>query len=218
MKNTFLKKAWFWAALIVTLVIGYYSFEVIIARTHTIETVEYYYDTGQMKMTAGDLSPRQLEILLKVEDPSFYDHHGVDFKTPGAGWTTITQGLAKKLYFKEFKSGIMKIKQSLCARCALDPLVSKERQLDLYINIMYFGNETYGLEDAAEYYFNKDIDELEEDEFIALIACLINPEQLNIKDHPQENAVRVQRIKKVLSGAYKPQGLFDITYEGAEKI
>lgn len=169
-------------------------------------------------MTARDLSPRHLEILLKVEDPNFYSHRGVDFKTPGAGWTTITQALAKRLYFKEFRSGIMKIKQSLCARWVLDPMVSKERQLDLFINIMYFGNGTYGLKDAAKYYFNKDIDELEEDEFIALIACLINPEQLNIKDHPQENAIRVKRIKKVLSGAYSPQGLFDITYEGADKI
>jgi membrane peptidoglycan carboxypeptidase len=83
---------------------------------------------------------------------------------------------------------------------------------------MYFGNGTYGLKDAARYYFNKNIDELEEDEFIALIACLIKPEQLNIIDHPQENAIRVQRIKKVLSGVYKPQGLFDITYEGADKF
>lgn len=218
MKNTLFKKASFWAILILVLVIGYYSLEVIIARSHTIETVEYYYDSGCIKMTTGDLSPRQLEILLAVEDPNFYSHRGVDFETPGSGWTTITQGLAKKFYFKEFHSGIMKIKQSLCARWALDPLVSKERQLDLYINIMYFGNGTYGLKDAARYYFNKNIDELEEDEFIALIACLIKPEQLNIIDHPQENAIRVQRIKKVLSGVYKPQGLFDITYEGADKF
>lgn len=218
MKNTLPKKASFWAILILALIFIYYSIEVVIARAHTIEAVEHYYNSGQIKMKTGDLSPRQLEILLKVEDPNFFSHHGVDFKTPGAGWTTITQGLAKKFYFKDFRSGIMKFKQTLCAWLALDPLVSKERQIDLYINIMYFGNNTYGLKDAAKYYFDKDINELEEDEFIALIACLINPEQLNIKDHPQQNAVRVQRTKKVLSGAYKPQGLFDITYEGADKI
>lgn len=218
MKKALPKKASFWAILILASIFIYYSTEVVIARAQTIEAVEYYYNSGQIKMKTGDLLPRQLEILLKVEDPSFFSHHGVDFKTPGSGWTTITQGLAKRLYFKDFRSGIMKIKQTLCARLALDPQVSKERQLNLYINIMYFGNDTYGLKDAARYYFYKDVSALEEDEFIALVACLINPEQLNIKDHPQENAVRVQRIKKVLSGAYKPQGVFDITYEGADKI
>jgi membrane carboxypeptidase/penicillin-binding protein len=102
-----------------------------------------------IKVTTKDLSQRQLDILLKVEDPDFYNHHGVDFKTPGAGWTTITQGLAKQFYFKNFKQGIMKIKQTLCARFALDPLVSKKNRIDLYLNIMYYGNGVYGLKDAA---------------------------------------------------------------------
>lgn len=164
------------------------------------------------------MSPRQLEILLKVEDPNFYQHRGVDFTTPGAGWTTITQGLAKKFYFEHFEQGLMKIKQTVCARFALDPLVAKETQLNLYLNIMYYGNGVTGLKDAANYYFHKDVSGLEEDQFIALIACLINPETLNIKDHPRENAQRVERIKKVLSGAFKPRGLFDITYEGADDL
>ncbi len=217
MEKIRVKRNSFWAALVIALIFVYYTVEVGIARSHTLEAVDYYYNSGQIEMSAGELSPRQLEILLKIEDPNFYTHNGVDFKTPGAGWTTITQGLAKRFYFKDFQQGILKIKQTLCARFALEPLVSKERQLDLYINLMYFGNKTYGLKDAAMYYYNKDVKELEEDEYIALIACLIAPEQLNVKDHPRENAVRVERIRKVLSGTYHPDGLFDITYEGADK-
>lgn len=60
-----------------------------------------------------DLDRRQLSILLAMEDPGFYTHKGVDLKTPGAGLTTITQVLVKKLYFKEFKPGLRKIKQIL---------------------------------------------------------------------------------------------------------
>ncbi len=102
MKNTLFKKASFWAILILVLVIGYYSLEVIIARSHTIETVEYYYDSGCIKMTTGDLSPRQLEILLAVEDPNFYSHRGVDFETPGSGWTTITRVWPRNSISKNF--------------------------------------------------------------------------------------------------------------------
>lgn len=208
----------FLVLLLVIVIFAYYTVEVAAARKSTAAIVASYFSGGLIKMTVNDLSPRQLEILIKVEDPSFYRHYGVDFQTPGAGWTTITQGLAKKMYFKNFKQGLMKIKQTLCARFALDPLVSKETQLNLYLNIMYYGNGVTGLKDAADYYFHKKVSALEDDEFIALIASLISPETLNVKDYPRENALRVQRIKKVLSGAYKPRGLFDITYEGADNI
>lgn len=194
----------------------YYTVEVMIARVNTPKIVDSYYKSGQIKITAKELSQRQLDILLKIEDPDFYHHHGVDFKTPGAGWTTITQGLAKKFYFDTFQQGLMKIKQTLCARFALDPLVDKETQITLYLNIMYFGNGVYGLQDAADYYFDKTVPELDEDQYIALIACLISPNSLNLKGHPKENFQRVQRIKKVLAETYTPDGLFDITYEGAD--
>jgi membrane peptidoglycan carboxypeptidase len=196
----------------------YYGGVVLRARDATPRIVQSYLQSDQIDMTLHDLSQRQLEILLTVEDPAFYQHHGVDFTTPGAGWTTITQGLAKLFYFTQFRQGIRKIKQTLCARFALDPLVPKDIQLTLYLNLQYFGNGVVGLHDASEYYFHTPVHELEEPEYMALIACLISPNELNIKDHPAENAQRVQRIQQVMSGAYTPQGLLDITYEAAEGI
>ncbi len=219
MKKLFnIKRCLILVVLLFVAVFSYYTVEVLIARANTPSIVNDYLESEQVKITIKDLTERQLDILLKVEDPNFYNHHGVDFKTPGAGWTTITQGLAKKFYFYNFEQGLMKIKQTLCARLALDPMVSKETQLTIFLNMMYFGNGVYGLHDAANYYFNKNVSELEEEEYICLIASLIGPKDLNIKEHPQENAQRVQRIKKVLSGAYIPQGLLDITYEGADNI
>ncbi len=202
--------------LAIAATIVYYSVEVIVARAGTQRTVDEIYASGRIKITADTLSSRQTEILLAVEDPNFYEHHGVDFSTPGAGWTTITQGLAKQLYFKDFHQGIKKIKQTLCAWLALDPLVNKQTQIELYINIMYFGNGVYGLYDAAQYYYGKSVPELTEGEYISLIACMIDPEGLNMKDHPEENAQRSAHIAKLLSGEYTPEGLFDITYEGAD--
>jgi len=198
---------------VAAVVVGYYSVAVVEARNKTPGIVASYYSSGAIKIPAKSLSARQLEILLKVEDPSFYEHHGVDFKTPGAGWTTITQALAKQFYFAEFRQGPMKIAQTLYARFALDPLVSKQQQLDIFINTLYYGNGTYGLLDAARYYYGKTPGELSEDEFISLSGSLIAPDQLNVEDHPEENSERVRRIKAMLDGTYTPKGLFDITYD-----
>ena len=77
----------------------------------------------KFEIDSHDLSKRQKEILLKVQDPGFYDHSGIDLWTPGAGLTTITQAIVKKLYFNDFKSGIAKIKQSLIARFAVNGLI-----------------------------------------------------------------------------------------------
>ena len=54
---------------------------------------------------------------------------------------------------------------------------------------------------------------MDDDEFISLIACLILPASLNIKDNPEGNMERVNKIKRMLSGEYKPKGLLDITYD-----
>jgi len=204
--------------VILVAIIGYYTVEAFVARDDTPSIVDSYMSSGQIEVTLDQLSDRQIDILLAVEDPSFYEHKGVDFATPGAGWTTITQGLAKQFYFENFQQGLMKIKQSLCALFALDPLVDKDTQLTLYINIMYYGNGIYGIQDAAEFYYGKTVSNLSEDEYISLIGSIVSPEELNVRDNPDDNAVRVKRIKKVLSGAYTPSGLFDIYYEGADKV
>jgi len=202
-------------SVLLLLIVGYYAIEVIIGRLKTNDIVNEYINSNLIEITKEDLSETQLQIFIAVQDPNFCNNHGVDLKTPGAGWTTITQSLCKKFYFEDFNQGIRKIKQTLCARFALDPLVDKDTQITLFLNIMYFGNGVYGLNDAAAVYYDKKVNELTEDEFTSLIASLVNPQTLNIIDNPDKNLDRVERIKKVVSGEYTPDGVFDIYYEGA---
>lgn len=192
-------------------IFSYYLYEVMYARSHTLATVNKFLKNKMIEKK--DLSKKQLNILIKVQDPNFYFHNGVDLSTPGAGWTTITQSLAKQFYFKKFNQGIKKIKQTLCARYALHPLVSKDLQITLFLNMMYFGNNQYGIVNAAKFYYSKKVNDLSEDEYISLIACLILPSNLNVKDNPTENNIRLKRIKKMLSGKYTPNGVFDILYD-----
>ena len=206
-------------SLVVVLLAGpvtYYTAEIIVARKHTRTVVAQLMQSEALVLEVDDLSDRQLQILLAVEDPAFYEHHGVDLSTPGAGMTTITQGLVKKLYFKQFKPGVAKIKQTLIAAFALDPLVSKDDQLRLFVNICPLGSKdgqaVQGFEDAAQAYYGKAFEDLDEDEYISLVAMLIAPATFNVSQHPDRNAERVARIKQVMSGEYEPKGVFDLYY------
>ena len=181
----------------------------------TPEIVNNYIAQGLLEYKFSELPNEYQNILIKVQDPGFYNHKGVDLVTPGAGLTTITQSLAKTFYFKEFKQGWRKIPQTTYARYALQPKVEKEMQLDLFVNIIGFGNGTRGILSASQFYYNKLPQELTEDEFISLIACLNNPQLLNPKDNPDANKERVRRIKKYLKGEYVPTSVFDIEYKDA---
>jgi len=169
-----------------------------------------------LRLGINDLSERQIEILLAVQDPGFYDHNGIDLLTPGAGLTTITQALVKKLYFAEFTPGIKKIEQTLIATVVLEPWLSKDDQLSLFLNTMYFGNVNgrvaIGFADAAEIYYDKSFAELTEDEYISLVAMLVAPNTFNPYTHPEWNEERVRRIKLLVNGGYQPRGLLDQYY------
>lgn len=208
----FLKYSFFALLLLLILVVFYYTIIVVKARIDTPEIVTQYLNSEKMQLEVSDLSKRQLKILLLVEDPNFYEHKGIDLNTPGAGLTTISQAVVKKLYFNPFRPGIRKIKQILIAYFAFDPLVKKDDQLKLFINLIGFGHGTVGFEQAAYYYFNKSFKKLNKEEYISLVAMIIAPKTFNIKDNPGSNRERVKRIKLLITGKYKPKGLMDLYY------
>jgi membrane carboxypeptidase/penicillin-binding protein len=143
---------------------AYYAQVVYAARQYTREVV---LPQAKARIASGEplaLTPRRLDILLQVEDPRFFEHGGVDLTTPGAGITTITQGLVKQLYFEKFEPGLAKIKQTLVAACALDPLMPKELQLDLFFHTVYLGPRAKGFAQAAETYFHKPFAQLTEED------------------------------------------------------
>jgi membrane peptidoglycan carboxypeptidase len=205
---------------------AYYVYSIQEARKYTREIISLDIVKGQWRHPNGsikkfelfshDLSERQTETLIKVQDPGFYDHNGIDLSTPGAGLTTIPQAIVKKLYFDNFKPGIAKIKQSLIARFVVNEMISKDDQLSLFINTMYFGNvdgkPIVGLESAAYAYYHQPVNKLTEDQYISLIAMLVAPKTFHIIDHPDWNLDRTNRIKALIAGEYKPKRLMDQFY------
>lgn len=170
----------------------------------------------RFEIQGSDLSERQVEILIKVQDPGFYSHKGIDLSTPGAGLTTITQAVVKKLYFDAFKSGIAKIKQSVIARFVANDLLSKEDQITLFINAIYFGSiegrPVTGLQSAAYAYYGKPVQLITEEQYISLVAMIVMPGTFHLLEHPEWNKERTHRIKSLIAGQYKPKGLMDQFY------
>lgn len=214
---------------LLTILLGvftYYLYSIHDARNYTRTIVSSDLAKAQWRRPNGniqnfeifshDLSERQREILIKVQDPGFYDHNGMDLSTPGAGLTTITQAIVKKLYFDSFKPGLAKIKQSLIARFAANDLISKDDQITFFINTMYFGNvdgkPIIGLESAANAYYSRPVNKLTEDQYISLIAMIVMPNTFHIIEHPEWNKERTNRIKALIAGEYKPTGLMDQFY------
>jgi penicillin-binding protein 1B len=136
----------------------------------------------------SQMPERLIEAILAVEDRRFYSHVGIDPVAVGRaiwrnltkggvvqGGSTITQQLAKNLFYSPQRTFIRKVKEALAA-IVLEAKYGKREILESYLNEIYLGQagfvSIYGVGEAAHRYFGKTLDELTTGE-IAMIAGLI---------------------------------------------
>jgi membrane peptidoglycan carboxypeptidase len=189
-----------------------------VAYFETAKVVATVEQSGDLSLTTNDFHGSRLQWLLKVQDPTFYQHHGVDWQTPGAGYTTLTQGLVKRLFYPSgFKPGLLrwrKIQQIIIA-IAFNSRVSKNEQLRLFVNLAYMGtrngNPIVGFSQAAQVYFGKNFQTLTDEEYLSLVATLLAPERYS-PIQLAANQERVTRIHRLIAGFCKPNGLADVEY------
>lgn len=181
---------------------------------------------------APTLSHSQLAILLKIEDPAFFSHHGLSL-ADGQGVATLSSAAARDLFL--YDAPLAGIKGQLqrfyrgafeCCRkvdlgrdvmaLVLDASASKERQLALYVAGVYMGRhegrQLRGLEQGAQAYIGKPMVQLDDDEMARLVAMIRAPNEL----HPGRNraayTLRLARVRAVLAGRCRPDGWLDTTY------
>lgn len=163
------------------------------------------------------LRPDQVRDLLAVEDPAFRSHSGVDATTPGAGATTLTQSLAKRVAFKRFKPGLGKLRQTAYA-FSLERRLSKDEILALWLETASMGRAeagwVTGFHAAAQAYFGKPAAHLAPREFHTLLAIGIAPGRLNPLRPSPELEERVNRIERLLAGACAPKDHGDVWLDG----
>jgi len=153
-----------------------------------------------------------INAVVAIEDKNFWTHSGVDMKAVGralktniqkgriqSGASTITMQLIKNLYFDSSISWERKISEFFLAR-ELENRLSKEDIMELYLNTIYFGNNTYGIETATETYFNKPALDVEPHEASMLAALIQNPSRYD-PYNGDYTALKI-RQRKVLNALY----------------
>lgn len=195
--------------------LGWEAYAVWDARQNTSEIFSEFGDKTALSIQWSDLTARKQEILLKIEDPKFFTHKGLDFETHGVGTSTITQVLARALYFEKFTPGFTEIEQSLIAFFVIDPLISKEMQLTAYLNIADFGEhggqKLQGFDPAARVFMGKPVDELTNLQFIQLMAVLLEPSTM--APGAPESLKRAAKIEAYVTGKCSPRSRRDVTYD-----
>ncbi len=166
---------------------------------------------------SDDLTQRKLNQFLEIEDPAFWKHNGVDLETKGAGFTTITQSLSKRLAFEQFKPGLRKIRQTTYA-LGLEKKLSKREILALFFDSAELGNGPTGwmtgMFGTSQQIYGKPPADLTDHEWLRLVAVGIAPKQFNLLAPDEKLAERVRRIERLLSGKCKPQNVRDVWLQG----
>ena len=129
-----------------------------------------------------------IEAFVSIEDHRFFSHNGVDWLTTGkavfkyftgdsvAGGSTITQQLVKNATHED-EVRIQRKVAEIFRALNVEKDYSKEEILEKYLNIVYLGNNCYGVQAAANLYFDKDVSELNLVQCAALAAIVKNPSQ-----------------------------------------
>jgi membrane carboxypeptidase/penicillin-binding protein len=183
------------------------------------------------------LTKQQTDILLRIEDPTFFDHAGIDI-SQGQGLTTITSTLAREIFLsgKELvgvRGRFQSFYKAVFACCkkidfgrdvmalVLNKNLSKTQQLQLFISRVYMGQHNrkavIGLPAAANAYFNQNLSALSKQEFVTLIAMIKSPNLYHPVNNAKQLESRIFKINSILAGACKPSGWFDTEYEHCKR-
>jgi 1A family penicillin-binding protein len=146
------------------------STEIYDIHGEVIETLNGGKNTQSIPLE--EISPNLIQATLAIEDRNFYHHYGFDIrgiaraavvnlqhmsKVQGAG--TITQQLARNLYLSHERTWSRKIKETYYA-VQMELQMSKDHILEEYLNQIYYGHSTYGIQAAAKLFFGKDAKDL----------------------------------------------------------
>lgn len=174
----------------------------------------YIYDRQSIRFS--DFPKHLLDALIATEDVRFYEHDGIDnkslfrvfFKTillfdeSSGGGSTITLQLAKNLFGRD-RSGafglvINKIKEGIVAK-RIEKIYSKDEILTLYLNTVPFPDNTYGIESAAEKFFNVHTRELSVSQAATLIGSLKANHSYNPRLFPEKSLSRRNTVLSLMA-------------------
>jgi monofunctional biosynthetic peptidoglycan transglycosylase len=159
---------------------------------------------AQSWVPLSSVSRNLIHAVLASEDQKFFGHAGVDWEALqeslekdvekrrfARGGSTLTQQLAKNLFFGTRRTPVRKLRE-LVATQWLERDLTKARILTLYLNVIEWGDGIYGCEAAARHWYGKPASALSAAEAAGLAAMIPNPRRIN----PRVNAARHERATR----------------------
>ena len=215
--NFFYKIFLFSFLSIIIIIIGLYSYAYLqkpltLNSFHTYELYDinnniFYEGTNTNRWTKIDKISNNLKnAVISVEDKNFYEHNGFDYlriikafftnfksRKIVEGGSTISQQYIKNAYLDFDKTWSRKVKEAMMT-LNLEMHYTKDEILEAYLNTINYGLGNYGIVSAANFYFNKNVDELTLEESIILAGIPKNPSNYNPVSNYDKS---IQRAKVV---------------------
>ena len=178
--------------LIILVIVGFVFYNGYSLYKNAISNVSIEEKVKEIKNNDNYININQVskyykDAVIAVEDHRFYKHSGFDLittmsaafsnlktKSLGQGGSTITQQLAKNMYFTQEKKFTRKVAE-LFMSFELEKQLSKDEILELYINIIYFGDGYYGIKEASNGYYDKEPIDLTLEEAIMIAGLPAAP-------------------------------------------
>ncbi|MCA0969656.1 PBP1A family penicillin-binding protein [Halobacillus litoralis] len=182
--------------------------ELTTVETTDGELIERIYTKNREIVEGAEIPSHVKDAFVAIEDQRFYDHSGVDFRAilraiykdilameKVEGGSTITQQLSKNLFLTNEKTWMRKTKEVMAA-IYLERNYSKDEILALYLNRIYFGEGTYGIQSASKHYFDRPVSDLTVAQAALLAGLPKAPNYYSPFDNPEQS---IQRRNLVLS-------------------
>ncbi|MBR4721291.1 MAG: PBP1A family penicillin-binding protein [Clostridia bacterium] len=179
--------------------------------------IAHLHSDGNREWIDSDKIPDIAKIAaVSIEDERFYKHKGIDLKrtfgatlgwvwakithsSVGYGGSTITQQVIKNITNEKDKTATRKIKEMMRA-VALEKRFTKDEILTVYLNIVYFGNQCYGIESASKVYFSKNAADLTIPQAAMIVGITQAPSRYDPFRKPEET---IKKRNTVLKKMYK---------------
>ena len=219
--------AFIWGMIAVGAVVAWYAAELpsiieqpgterkpaITVRDINGDTVARYGEFKGNALGVAELPPHLIYAVMAIEDRRFYSHFGIDLigltrafvrnTTEGRvvqGGSTITQQLAKNLFLSRERTMKRKIQEALLALW-LEARLSKDDIMSAYLNRVYLGAGTYGVEAAAQAYFDKSARDLSLREAATIAGLLKAPSRYSPLSNPRLAEERANTVLAAMRDA-----------------
>ncbi|WP_230199505.1 biosynthetic peptidoglycan transglycosylase [Bacillus testis] len=189
--------------------LGYFKYKTVISEVPLFEKVAIVKDNPHYTQLK-EINPDFTDSIVATEDHRFYKHGAIDGISLvrativnllkgeiKQGGSTITQQVAKNLYFSNDQHFIRKVAEMFAAY-DLEKNYTKDEILELYVNIVYYGDNNYGIQQASKNYFGTTPDKLSFDQATLLAGLPQAPSSYALSQHPERAKERQKEVIEAL--------------------